>query len=133
MGRGIGMKSSAMALGAGAVAGFGAGELATRFEMMRKAWWVTPLVVAVGGHVGKGKWPKYRDAWDGLLGGAGTMAYYNYKLAQAGASASSGTQGVQDTNAVDDTDYVETYRQLGEAGAVQESGGRRSGVMGLQT
>ncbi len=134
MGRGIGMKSSAMALGAGAVAGFGAGELATRFEMMRKAWWVTPLVVAVGGHVGKGKWPKYRDAWDGLLGGAGTMAYYNYKLAQAGASASGGTQGVQETSAVDDADYVETYRQLASGtGAVQESGGRsRSNVMGLQ-
>ena len=136
MGRGIGIKSSAMSLGAGAVTGFAAGELATRFEMMRKAWWVTPLVTAIGAHVGKAKFPKFRDAWDGALGGAGTMAFYNYKLAQAGAAASGGTQGIQEASGVDDgTDYLGAFNRLSAGtGAVQESSSSRSGasVMGLQ-
>ena len=64
-----------------------------------------------------------------------SKAYYNYKLAQAGAAAS-GTQGVQEqgAGAVDDgsADYLGAFRSLGEASGVQASVGRSS-VMGLQS
>lgn len=132
--RGGGLKGSALELIGGAVVGFGAAKLAEHYEMMRRAWWVTPLVSALGGHVVKAKIPKMRDAGAGMIGGAGTMAYYNYKLSQAG-SASSGTSAVMDASGVDDVDYVKAFQSLPEAAGVQPDLGptrMRSSVMGLQ-
>jgi hypothetical protein len=139
IGRALGadLMGSAEAGGAGALAGFVGAELASRYEWARKAWWATPAAVFLAGHVAKNVKPRLRNAGLGAVGGSGTMAFYNYKLARAsqgqqpypGAPA---TNGVQDSG---DVDYMGTFRELsGGTGAVQEQNVARptSSVMGLQ-
>jgi hypothetical protein len=131
--KGSTLKGSGIALVTGAITGFVAGKLAENFEPMRRAWWVTPAVTAVGGHLLKAKFRA--DIGQAAIGGAGTMTYYNWILSRAGAAAS-GTQGVQETQGVQDTgdlDYVAAMNALPETtGASDVPRYAPSGVAGLQ-
>ncbi len=131
LGRGAGLKRSAVSLGAGAATGLAAGKLAENIEFLRKKWYITPLVVAAGGHLMKAT--RLREGADAVIGAAGAMAYFNYELAKGNEMVVQApeTSGVQETRGVDD--YLAEYNRLGEAAGVQDMPARaRSSVMSLQ-
>jgi hypothetical protein len=130
IGRGAGLKSSGINLASGAATGLVTGMVAERSDFMRSKWFISPLAAAVGGHFLKSV---NRDMGSGIVGAAGAIAYYNYKLAKGNE-----TKGVQDTGDVYDTgDYVSMFNSLPETTGIQDSipsPSRRpmSSVAGLQ-
>lgn len=59
-------------------------------SFLEKYWYVSPLVLAVGGHFLK---RRYVSAGTGILGAAGALMYMNYALMGTSASASKPSQG----------------------------------------
>jgi hypothetical protein len=130
MGKGAGLKSTAESGAAGAATGLLAAMAAEKIPFMTKAWYISPAAALLLGHVVKSRFPRFRDAGSGMVGAAGAMAYYNYKLSQA--TAATNTSGVQETSGPDDVDYVRAFQSLPEAAGVMDTNRRpRSSVMGL--
>ena len=58
-------------------------------SFLEKYWYISPLVLAVGGHFLK---RRYVSAGTGILGAAGALMYMNYALMGTAKSASSSTK-----------------------------------------
>lgn len=113
-----GYKGSAVALGTGALAGVAAGMLSEHVAWFQKYWYSLPLVVGVAGHALKQT--TSQEAGCAMIGAAGTMGYYNWKLHAASVAASGGseTKGVQDTMGPA-ADYVQALRSLPDTAGLQ--------------
>ena len=127
-----GAKHSAFALGTGVVAGIVGGMLAENVAWFQKYWYSMPILIGVVGHAIKQTTSPVVGA--AMLGSAGTMGYYNYKLNRASVMASGGeTKGVQDTRGPVE-DYVASLRgstPMLDTGGVQAPM-RSSAVMSMQ-
>ncbi len=110
------VKTSGIAAVAGVISGVGGAMAAEHVAWFQKYWYSLPVAVGIVGHVVKET--VSRDAGAAMIGGAGVMGYYNYKLnrastqSQPAAAGTSGVQGVAD-------DYVAALRSLPETTGVQ--------------
>ena len=84
--------TSVYSLGTGAVVGLIAAMLAENVAWFNRYWFAMPGLMAFSGHIVKNTVSPLVGS--SMIGSAGTMAYYNWKLYQASVRASGGVATV---------------------------------------